>query len=208
LDKNNRIAAVILASGISKRMGTTKQLLPFHGVPLLEYLIQKLIPFPFYKIYAIIGHNAQEIMGTIEIVEPRFDWVLNNQYQEGKSAALKKAVKSLDKADGMMVFLADQPLILAATIGDIWNVVEMRLMEQESKFVVQPSFSGKMGHPVFFAKELFPFFDRLQGDEGGKRIIKNANKHYIIPVEDAEILFDVDTPADYQLLLRKRITDY
>ncbi|MFD6207719.1 MULTISPECIES: NTP transferase domain-containing protein [unclassified Peribacillus] len=203
MNDNIRISAVILASGMSKRMGTTKQLLMFQGVPLLEYTIRKLLFFPFIKIYAIIGHNSNEIMNLIDIKDQRFEWIFNNMYQEGQSAALQKAIRTIEDVDGMMVFLADQPLILDETIRQVFNEAATRMKKQEPKCVVQPSFSGKKGHPVFFSSTLFPFFKMLQGDEGGKRIINHSRNHHIIPVGDPGILFDIDTPEDYQILLSK-----
>ncbi|RID83624.1 hypothetical protein D1953_15050 [Peribacillus asahii] len=43
VNNNIRISAVILASGMSTRMGTAKQLITFQGVPLLKYIIYKTL---------------------------------------------------------------------------------------------------------------------------------------------------------------------
>lgn len=208
MEMYSQISAVVLASGMSKRMGTAKQLLPFEGVPLLESIIRKLLLFPFKKVYAIIGHHSEEIMSQIDIHDPRFEWKLNLRFHQGQSAALQEAVKAVKNDCGMMVFLADQPLIHEETVTSLINQVESRLNHQESDFVLQPSYFGQKGHPVFFSHTLFPLFGILQEDEGGKRIISKAKHHYVIPVDDPGILFDVDTPGDYQLLLSKAAGRY
>lgn len=205
--RNIRISAVILASGMSTRMGTPKQLIMFKGVPLLEYIIRRLLNFPFHKIQAVIGHKSEEIMRLIKINDLRFEWNVNNDYQEGQSAALKQAVRTIGKVEGMMVFLADQPLILDETIGLLLKAAETQLANHEQMLVVQPSFLGIKGHPVFFTKRLFPYFETIRGDEGGKRVIDMAQIHHVISVRDQGILFDIDTPEDYQLLLGKKRTD-
>ncbi|WP_200760272.1 nucleotidyltransferase family protein [Effusibacillus dendaii] len=199
---NSRIAAVVLASGMSKRMGTAKQLLLLQGVTLLEYIIRKLLPLPFEKICVIIGNQSEEIMNRIHIEDPRCEWKINRMYKEGQSAALKVAVESVNELDGMMVFLADQPLISDETIKIVFDRATHFLVSHQGDFVVQPSFFNKSGHPVFFSNRLFSLFHKLEGDEGGRRIINLATSHYLVPVEDPGILLDIDTPEDYQRLLR------
>jgi molybdenum cofactor cytidylyltransferase len=204
MHKNIRISAVVLASGMSKRMGSVKQLLLLEGLPLLECVLRKLLPFPFESIHAIIGHQYQEIMDNIEMEDSRFQWVVNEKFMDGQSAALKKAVESLSDVDGMMVFLADQPLIQEETIRLIFKEAQKQLGYPEKKIVIQPSYFGEKGHPVVFSNTMLPLFEMLEGDEGGKRVIKQASDHQIISVVDAGILFDIDTKEDYQKLLRGR----
>jgi molybdenum cofactor cytidylyltransferase len=197
-----QISAVILASGKSKRMGTTKQLLPYAGVPLLEYVIRKLLPFSFSRIHTIVGHQYEEVIERIHIDDPRFHWQINQEFNDGQSRALKCAAAAVQDCDGMMVFLADQPLIQGQTIQLVLNKALEQLSSPSNGIVVQPSYLGKSGHPVFFSNHLYSAFDHLSGDEGGKRVITHAECHDIISVEDTGILFDVDTQADYQSLLK------
>ncbi|WCK52348.1 nucleotidyltransferase family protein [Aneurinibacillus sp. Ricciae_BoGa-3] len=199
---NIRISAVVLASGMSKRMGTVKQLLPYNGSSILECVIRKLLPFPFESIHAVIGNHHEEILGQIRIEDSRFNWVINEKFMEGQSAALKKAVKSLSDVDGMMVFLADQPLILPETIALVFNKAKEQLLQQEKKIAIQPCFSGRKGHPVFFSNNLFPLFEMLEGDEGGKRIIKQSFNYQKVVANDPGILIDIDTQEDYHKLVK------
>lgn len=200
-NKSYNLTAVILASGMSRRMKTTKQLLPINGVPLLEYCIRKILKCPFDEVISIIGHQHELIKKSIQIRDDRFKWQYNPQFREGQSSALKCAVSTLHESDGMMVFLADQPLIETRTIEIVYNKVIELLASAQKDFVIQPSHSGVRGHPVFFSSHLFPAFNQLNGDEGGKKIIGNATYYEAIEVMDAGILFDVDTPDDYRKLI-------
>lgn len=195
------IAAIILASGLSKRMGSPKQLLLYHDKPLLEYMIRKLLPLPFNKIYAVVGHKSNEIMNKISVNDSRFEWKINRNYKDGQSAALKCAIKCVNDCKGVMVFLADQPLIKRETIKKVFDYAAEQIERGQEGFVVQPSYLGRNGHPVFFSKMIYPSFDSLRGDEGGKSIIKEASHHYLLNVEDQGILLDIDTQEDYRCLL-------
>src|SRR5690606_16366768 len=165
------ITAIILASGMSKRMGTTKQLLPFNGTTLLEECIKNVLACPFDQVIAIIGHEHDIIKEKINITDPRFRWIYNDRYREGQSSAFKAVIPYLKQSKGMMVFLADQPLIKKEVIHIVLNRASIYLPTLQNGLVVQPSYQGQKGHPVFFSHHLFWQFDQLCGDEGGKKII-------------------------------------
>lgn len=196
------IAAVVLASGMAQRMGTSKQFLPYKGMPLLEYVVRKLLPLPFAGIYAVVGKQHQDQLEPIQIADSRFRWVINERFQTGQSASLQYAAACGKDFAGIMVFLADQPLLLPETIQRVYNAAVEQLAEGQERFVVQPAYAGVNGHPVFFARGLLPAFALLEGDEGGKRVIQQAAAHHVIAVEDEGVLLDIDTPEDYQRLLR------
>lgn len=102
----------------------------------------------------------------------------------------------------MIVFLADQPLITKETIRSVFDHAVRLLPEMNGGLVVQPSYFGKSGHPVFFSHHLFSEFHHLKGDEGGKKVIKKAIHHEKIDVLNEGIVLDVDTKEDYERLLR------
>lgn len=194
------MAAVVLAGGMSARMGETKQLLPFRGMPLLEAVIRQLLPHPFSRIVAVVGHEAERIMQRIVIGDARFEWQVNPRYSAGMSSSLQGAAARASDLDGMLVFLGDQPLIRADTIERVRTEALRRLTSAEDSLVVQPAYSGSPGHPVFFSRGLFPYFAELQGDEGGRRVIGKAFCRCMLPVEDPGILCDIDTREDYERL--------
>ncbi|WP_134684008.1 nucleotidyltransferase family protein [Brevibacillus migulae] len=197
------VAAVILASGMSRRMGRPKQLLPYQGTTLLEHVIRKLLPLPFTKIIAVVGHSRHDIMNAIIIEDSRFDWLINERAEVGQSAAMQCAAEISKDTDGMFVFLADQPLLQPDTIQRIYEYTVKELSTEIGSFVVQPSYADIPGHPVFFSRALLSLFGMLTGDEGGKRIIKLADYHHLLPVQDPGIHIDIDTPEDYQKWLQE-----
>ncbi|NEU30868.1 nucleotidyltransferase family protein [bacterium LRH843] len=188
-------------------MGKTKQLLPFNGMTLLEHCIKNVLMCPVDEVITIIGHRSDIIKEKVTIDDPRFKWKYNVHYREGQSSALKAAITGLNHSDGMMVFLADQPFIKEKMIRIILERVRELLPMIHNGLVVQPSYHGKKGHPVFFSRHLYSLFYQLHGDEGGKKIINKASHYENVCVSDAGILFDIDTPKDYEKLLSYSLTE-
>jgi molybdenum cofactor cytidylyltransferase len=55
-----RHAALLLAAGESRRLGTPKQLLPFHGEPLVLRAARALRTRPS-ALYVVVGARANEV---------------------------------------------------------------------------------------------------------------------------------------------------
>jgi molybdenum cofactor cytidylyltransferase len=192
------ITAIVLAAGASTRMGDFKPLLPLDdGTPMLEAVLTKVVSFPFLEVIAVVGHKEQEIREAIQIQDPRFTWVSNPNYKEGLSSSIKLAIHQHDKqAQGIMVFLGDQPLLKESTIDTILlNVINM--LTDQSKWIIQPAFDGKPGHPVFISATMVPYLHNISGDQGAKPIFHRADKHIIIPIDDQGVILDIDTKQDY-----------
>jgi molybdenum cofactor cytidylyltransferase len=198
----SNIMALILAAGSSKRMGQTKQLLDFDGSYLLEHVISGILSFPFSKVLAVIGHEAEQIKRLIQIDDKRFRWVLNPYYSLGQSYSLKEGIRERGNHSNMMVFLGDQPLISDETVR---TVIEAGLAHSEKSetqpFLVQPTFQEIPGHPVFFGNVNQIDFSIMTGDQGAKNVIKTIKTRLILPLGDPGVLMDIDTSEEYKKAL-------
>lgn len=194
------VHAIILAAGKSSRMGKPKQLLPFGNHNLLEIVIHHVLAERFSKIYTVIGCDAETIQNKIVIKEPRFHWSVNQDYEIGQSSSLRKAIESMDDGNKVntMVFLGDLPLIERETIQTIFKKGRKKLTETCEPFVIQPKVNEKIGHPVFFGNIEPEWFNQLQGDQGAKPLLKQIRNRTALEVLDEGILFDIDTPEDYE----------
>lgn len=197
------IMAVVLSAGKSTRMGQLKQILPFHGVVMLERVLTKILAFPFATIISVVGFKKELIKDSVMIKDPRFKWVTNDNFNEGLSTSIKEAIKHASKdIQGVIVFLGDQPLLKESTILQLFDQFQEHT-ETSSKFIIQPIYNGQTGHPVFISSGLFPYISELSGDQGAKKIFKFAEKHIFIPVDDMGVILDVDTPQDYEYIVKK-----
>ncbi len=200
-----RICAVILAAGMSSRMGSAKQLLDLHGRPLLEHVIGLALKEEFAQVAAVIGHEADKISRSIPIDDPRFQWVFNPLYRTGQSTSFKLGIrKALETHASVMVFLGDQPYVSSQTVHEVWSRGNQMLQQEQEAFVMQPAYQERAGHPVFFGNVSSHLFEELGGDQGAKAIIASMKRRILLPVNDPGIHFDIDTLADFEAAKQMR----
>ncbi|MBM7650631.1 nucleotidyltransferase family protein [Neobacillus cucumis] len=192
------IKAVVLAAGVSSRMGEFKPLLPIEGKPMLEIVLTKVLSFPFKAVLAVVGYKADELREAIHVQDDRFNWIINEHFLVGLSSSIKAAIDSFhNESSGILVFLGDQPLLKTSTIDQILKVIIEKGLAQ-SKSIVQPTFNGTPGHPVFISAPMIPYLKTINGDQGAKPIFKYADQHIYLPIDDEGAIIDVDTKQDYQ----------
>ena len=122
--------------------------------------------------------------------------VHNPNWKNGQGTTVSVGVKTLPKECGGALFLlADQPQIPV-------NLLQ-RLVKEHASFlapITAPWTTGRIANPVLFDRELFPALSFLSGDVGGRSLF---SKYEVlkVPWNDPNILFDVDTPEDYEDLM-------
>lgn len=200
--KDRNVGALILAAGTASRMGTPKQLLKLGQEPMLEHVIRLALAECFSEVIAVIGHEAKAIQETIHVMDARFRWVMSEDYHKGQGTSLNEGMSQISKHH-VMVFLGDLPFISRKTIHDMYHLGTEMLKDCEEPFVVQPSYLGTAGHPVFFGNMEPGWFKEIRGDRGAKAIMGKFKVKKKMPVEDEGILFDIDTPEAYQNALKR-----
>lgn len=192
-------SAIILAAGTSSRMGIAKQLLPLGDRPILAHVIDRVLAESFTEIIAVIGHEADTIQRAISVKDDRFRWVMNKDYGQGQGTSLKCGISQMNEHhSSVMVFLADLPFLSQETVHDIYILGNVMLQETDVPFVLQPSFQGTAGHPVFFGHVEAEWFQQIDGDQGAKVIMNQFSIRKRLSVEDQGILYDIDTPEGYE----------
>src|SRR5438128_1612854 len=145
----SRIAAVVLAAGLSARMGRPKSLLPLGGKPLLAHVIEAIVSAGGIEPMVVVtGHAADDVEKILQSfsVHP----VHNPAYASGGMlSSIQVGVAAvMGKADAFFVVLGDQPMVRPATLAamtDAWR--------QNRPRVLLPTHDGKHGHPILLAAE-------------------------------------------------------
>ena len=191
------IVGVILAAGESSRMGAAKQMLPFKGKTILQWVIGNAIASSLQKVIVVLGHQADLILPLIAGEDVTV--ICNTDYKSGQSTSIKAGMKALPEGtDSVLFMLGDQPLVTPDTINNI-----LYACQNSENPIVMPVFDGKRGNPVLFRRETFSRLESLVGDCGARALFgEYAEKVLQVQVDDPHILFDLDTKDDYQHLLQ------
>jgi molybdenum cofactor cytidylyltransferase len=188
-DKGDTTSAVILAAGVSKRLGFNKLTLKVDGQPVIRRSIMPFLAVGITKVVVIVNGKDTRIQQALEGLSLSF--VENPCHEKGMSSSLKAALPLVE--DGIDVFfhLGDKPFVSP----DLINLMVYRFRRGKGNIVV-PVHGGKKGHPVLvdvraYSKELW----RLHGDSGLRDIIEKHEKDVVCIEGGEECLLDIDTRA-------------
>ncbi|NYE07048.1 molybdenum cofactor cytidylyltransferase [Bacillus niacini] len=188
-----KIGAIILAAGLSKRMGKPKLLLPLNGKPLFRYPLEQAMRNHIQPICLIAGQHIQSFK-TESSDLLNVEYIYNPSYEKGMSSSLKIGIENIkNRTDATFIFLADQPFVP--------DLVIRSMIEQFSKDtrIIRPQYHGNFGHPILIGRSLYDEFLNLEGDQGGKEIInKYKNDTKILSFDHKFWGMDIDTPEDYR----------
>ncbi len=199
----HRLSAVILAAGLSSRMGELKTVLPLGTGTVLDRCLELFRDCGVEDLVVVTGHRSDEIAAIAKQAGARP--VHNADFASGMYSSIRTGVGRLAAwSDGFFLLPVDIPLVRSGTI---------RLLSQSFTVapaqIIYPVFDGKRGHPPLITRDLVPAISKNEQVEGGLRSIlaaveKNkAQQVAEVSVPDANIHFDMDTPADYAAGLRR-----
>ena len=192
------ISGLILAAGTSSRMGQPKQLLPFRGTILLDWVLaQAEAASALDEVIVVLGRAADEIQPRLHSTRARV--VVNSGFTEGCSGSYKAGIATLDpRAEAVMVLLGDQPGVDSVVIDQVAEDWRTR-----GGIIALTSYRGRQGHPIVFARELFDQLLQLGGDKAAWKLL-DAHPEWVRDVEvDHAFPEDVNTWQDYETRLRE-----
>ena len=187
------VAGLVLAAGGSRRLGRPKQLLPYGGGTLLGHVVNVARECRFDQLLVAVGGAADEVrssvdLGGAEVVE-------NVAYGEGCSSSIAAALGAVDpRADLLVLLLGDQPGVTAATVAAL-------VAGRGAAALAVCRYDDGRGHPIAFARSVFPDLAALHGDRGVWKLLDRRAEDVVeVPVA-GRIPPDVDTEDDYQAVL-------
>ena len=186
------INAIILAAGESKRMGRPKALLRYQDDTFLGHIVSVLKSSAVDGITVVLGADAERIQASVDLSGVRI--VVNHNYVQGQLSSLITALHVLPpETEAALLCLVDRPFLTNETV----NRMIAAFQETRSPVIV-PIHDNKRGHPVLFARRLFPDLRNAPPDQGARYVL-HANRDEVLelPVADPGILINIDTQAEY-----------
>ena len=199
-----KLAIVIMASGYSERFGSNKLLEPFLDKPLFTYAVDLADSSEADTKIIVTRYNP--IVQYVKENTPTMNIVWNTHPERGISESIHlgieylKSQKDYEQYAGCCFMVCDQPLLQNLSLQELFK-----------SFYINPEgihmcvTKEKEGNPVIFPKMLLEELMELQGDKGGKRIVKKhpelLHKVYVAEQE----LSDMDYKEDKINLERNKI---
>ena len=184
-----------MGSQMGSHMGTPKQLLDMGGKPMVRHVVDQAMRSACFPLVVVVGANPDAVRAALDgsgaaIVE-------NPRWKQGMGTSIQAGLRILDArgVDGVILMLADQPLITATILNRL-----VELHEQSEQPIVTAEYADTVGVPVLFDRTYFPQLYALEPDKGCKGIILKY-RSYTAALDCPEAGFDVDTPEDYSRVL-------
>ncbi len=187
-------AALIVAAGMSSRMGDFKPMLTIGEMSIAERVVTTFQQAGIGRIVVITGYQAELL--EHHLAGRGIVFLRNERYRETQmfdSACIGLSYLR-GKCDRVLFTPVDIPLFTAATV---------RALIASDAALACPVCEGRTGHPTMISADLI---DGILADAGENGLQGAFSRCGVpmeqIPVADPGVLHDADTPADYQNLLR------
>jgi molybdenum cofactor cytidylyltransferase len=190
-------AGVILAAGVSSRMGRDKALLPWHNSTFLSAAIRSLQSVTELVI-VVAGVNEANLE---PIVNAEAAFVVRNPNPElGQFGSLQCGLREvLNRGrDAAIVTLVDRPAPSPQTVDQLKDAF---VSGNDALWAVVPEHAGRHGHPIVVGREMIEAFLRAPAASSAREV-EHAHQQHVayLAVGDPAVVANVDTPEDFENL--------
>lgn len=187
-----RIPVIVAAAGGSTRCPGNKLLVPYHGKPLLKWLLDSLSAHrDLGRLIVVTGAQRLEVEALL-YPYPQARAVHNPHWTAGLASSLRRGVEALPPTRGFLVAMGDTPFFSALTVSRI-----LPRSSDESVRARVPTHRAEEGYPMYFPGQCRAEWKALEGEQGARSILRRLPQVERIPVDDPGVLKDLDRLEDF-----------
>ncbi len=186
-----RIAAVVLAAGLSTRMaGQNKLLAAFEQTTIIQRVIDTMTKSNLARVIVVTGHEAVSVEATLANTAVKF--AFNEEYHTGMASSIVTGISAIHEGiDAALIVLADMPLLKVEHIDELISEFDVT----RERNIVAPFKDGRRGNPVLWPRQYFADLQALTGDRGARDLLLEHQANiWDVPIDDDAIFTDFDTP--------------
>jgi molybdenum cofactor cytidylyltransferase len=192
---------LIPAAGKSRRMGRAKLLLPLGERTVVEWVLLAVREAGVAEVVVVVAPDAAELARVaqaagahvVQLAEDTPDMRATVMHGLGWIDARFH----LGPDDGWLLLPADHPTVRAEVVRAVVAAASAR-----THSIVVPAHQGRRGHPIWLSWSHAAALSAFPAGQGLNAYIRaHADQTRELSWSDAEILRDLDTPADYQALV-------
>ena len=190
----SRLAAIVLAAGLSSRLGRPKQLLLHRGEPLVCRASRLVLEAGAYPVWVVVPHHAEAIVAALAGL-PSLAILQNPDAAKGMGSSLRLAMARLLQTHPpprrVLLTVCDQPMLVVEHF--------QALLDARSDAGITAAFyNGHPGVPAVFDRCHFSALAEAQGDMGARALLQSSG---VATVDMPEGSVDIDTEQDLRYLI-------
>jgi len=200
VDRSRPVAAIVLAAGRARRFGAQKLLAPFGASTVVRTVVDTIRLVGVDFLVVVGGPGGAAVRAAVG--GPPVLWAENAEPDRGLSSSIATGLAVLPPNVGaVLMVLGDQPTVSVQVVERV-----VAAWREGGGPVVAPRYRGLRGNPVLFDAALFESLGALAGEHGARDFIA-ADPARVTMVDVAEPPpMDIDTPSDYDELLKRSRT--
>ncbi len=189
---DHRVAGIVLAAGVSLRMGGRNKLFcELEGEPLLRRAVRRAIEARLEPVIVVVGHEAERAIAALS--DLRCVPVVNADYASGINSSVRAGIREVPpQVDAAVVVLADMPLVSSAMIATLAE----RYRDGSAPLVVS-RYGDVNAPPTLYGRALFDELLALEGEGCGRHVVKRHRDEAAIISWPPDTLTDLDVPEEY-----------
>lgn len=180
------MTTVLLAAGLSSRMGRNKLLLPYDGRTIIENTLFSVLPFS--KRVIVVTGNERECVEKL-LMPYGVEFVFNEEYEKGQRGSTMRGLSAVED-DDFAILPSDLPLLREKDVSSLFDALK-------DFSIVRPSYNSIPGHPVCYRRENL---EKLLSFSGSMKEYVKKEGCVSIPSSIGTV-YDTDTPSRYEALL-------
>jgi molybdenum cofactor cytidylyltransferase len=187
------ICAIVLAAGMSRRMGVQKLLLPFEGKTVIEHIVAELLCSTVDHVLVVVGYQNKYV--AEKLPRQSITIVTNPNYRNGMLSSVRCGIQALpQECSAVMLALGDQPAISTELVDEM-----VQSFVKTDRGIVVPYCQQRRGHPLMFSmkyqNEIMTNFDKV-----GLRGLLHTHPEDVfeLDISNSSVLSDMDFPEDYR----------
>jgi len=195
------LGAIVLAAGVSDRMGAAKPLLKFGDTSFLGHILNELDTVEEIEaIVVVLGAKGQLIKDTVDL--GRAQAVQHRGYKEGMFSSIRAGARALTRKlpdlTGALVCLVDMPLIKAETYARVAQAFQIDLDD-----VVIAAYQGEAGHPVLLSRALVQRLSDVSLAAPAEETLADfieahSERRRFVDAQDPAVRININTPDAYR----------
>lgn len=192
----SKIGALILAAGLSRRMGTFKPLLPLGEVTVIEQTVLSVLSGGAESAVVVTGHRADEVEALLRRrFGDRVRFIRNPDFSTTDMlCSVRLGAAILPDCEAFFLLPGDMPAVSPETFRALLDA-----RRRQGGLLVFPTSSGRRTHPPLVDAALIPEILSFRGGDGLRGLWRaHEGDSVFVPVPDPGVTLDLDTPEDYE----------
>lgn len=193
-DPSGPVGGVLLAAGRGTRFeGGNKLLATVDGEPVVRRAAWSLVDSSLAEVVVVVGHEGDAVAEAVEPLDVTV--VHNDAYERGQSTSMHRGVEHAREHgwDAIVFGLGDMPAVDPASVDAL-----VRAYAAGHGTVLAAAADGERGNPTLFDASTYDALLAVEGDTGGRPVMRDAEEVALVETGDPGVLRDVDRDGDLQ----------